>query len=245
MIEAKEAGLFIFYLIENVTKNAALNIIKNTERLLREQKQFHEFSIDNIPLNDETTFALLAGEGVAEIVWFDSADVLDILRQARPSCLEDLSVLNALCRPGVKELIPQFMDCRHGRRSAEYPHPCLENILKETCGIIVYQEQITLIINRVAGYTLAQADILRRILRKGKNEGVNSAREAFVSEAEKRGLTKEDAAHILNALVSCASPMFSKSYWLSYSLLMYQCAYLKARFPKEYTKALKKRAAST
>jgi DNA polymerase-3 subunit alpha len=238
--EAKEMGFFPFIFAEGVSKNTAFNIIKNTERLLKKQKQFCEFSVDAIPLDDEATFALIADEGITGILWFNIADMLDTLRQARPSCLEDLTALYALYRPGVKEFIPQFIDCRHGRRPVEYPHSCLEDILKETYGIILYPEQITQIISHVAGYTLARVDMLRGIMRKEKGEGFNTERETFITEAEKRGLTREDAAHIFNTVASCTGHVSSKSFWLAHSLLLYQCAYLKAHFPKEYNKSLKK-----
>jgi DNA polymerase-3 subunit alpha len=242
MEESKEAGLFTFCLLSTYGKNSALNIIKNTEKLLKKQKRFREFSVDNIPLDDETTFALLADEGIAEIAWWfdNTGSARDILRQVRPSCLEDISALSVLYCSRLSELIPQFIDCRHGRRPVEYPHPCLEDILKETYGIIVYPEQILRIISHVAGYTVTRADILRGILYKGKDEVSDAERQTFITEAEKRGLTREDAVHIFNTLASCVGHVLSKSFYITQSLLMYQCAYLKTHFLKEYNKAFKK-----
>jgi DNA polymerase-3 subunit alpha len=123
---------------------------------------------------------------------------------------------------------------RHGSEPVEYPDPCLEDILKETYGIIVYQEQVMLIIQRVTGYGLAQADILRRILGKHQLEEIAPEKERFISDAKKQGFKEKDAEHIFEILLPAAGYSFNKSHTVAYSLLSYQTAWLKANFPDEF-----------
>jgi DNA polymerase-3 subunit alpha len=212
-----------------------LDTIKHTEELIRKRgAQYADFSINTIPLDDKPTFAIIS-EGKTEGVFqFESEGMQEVLQQAKPGCINDLIMLNALYRPGPMEYIPLLIDRRNGRQAVEYPDPCLEDILKETYGIILYQEQVMLIIQRIAGYSLAQADSLRRILGKRKPDEMNVEKERFVSTARKQGFTETDAERIFEILVPVAEWAFNKSHAAAYSLLAYQTAYLKVNFPDEF-----------
>ena len=160
-----------------------------------------------------------------------------ILKQAKPSCMEDLIALNALYRPGPMDNIPQFIDSKTGKTPITYPDPCLEPILKETYGVIVYQEQVMQVAQRIGGYSLGQADLLRRAMGKKKHEVMVKEKEKFVAGAVANGFKAADADRIFEILIPFAGYGFNKSHAAAYSVVAYRTAYLKANYPAEFMAA--------
>jgi len=212
-----------------------LTLIKNAIGLIR--KHGVEIDEDRIPDDDPKTFALL-GEGRSTSVFqFESSGMQDILKKAKPSSIEDLIALNALYRPGPMENIPQFIDSKWGRQAIVYPDPCLEPILKETYGVIVYQEQVMQVAQRIAGYSLGQADLLRRAMGKKKVDVMMKEKEKFVAGAVKNGFAASAADRIFDILVPFAGYGFNKSHAAAYSVVSYRTAWLKANWPAEFMAA--------
>jgi DNA polymerase-3 subunit alpha len=215
-----------------------LTLIKNTENLIRRRGgSYAAFDITAISEEDEAAYKML-GEGKSTCIFqFESEGMQNILKQAKPNKLEDLIALNALYRPGPMDNIPQFIDSKWGRRTIEYPDPCLEDILKETYGVIVYQEQVMQVAQTIAGFSLGQADNLRRAMGKKKIEAMVKEKEKFIAGAVERGFTEQNADRIFEILIPFAGYGFNKSHAAAYSLLAYQTAYLKANFPAEFMAA--------
>jgi DNA polymerase-3 subunit alpha len=215
----------------------ALDVIKRTEDLIRTQSaQYADFSVKSVPENDQAVFSMLGEGDSSHVFQFESEGMQNILRQVKPSSIEDLIILNAIYRPGIMVNIPLLTRRKHGEEPVEYPDPCLEDILKETYGIIVYQEQIMYIIQRIAGYSLAQADLLRRTLCKQNKEQIIFEKENFVMAAEKNGFEEPDAERIFALLVSASPIAFNKSLALAYAIVAYRTAYLKAHFRDDFVK---------
>jgi DNA polymerase-3 subunit alpha len=212
-----------------------LTLIKHTIDLIR--RRGIEIDEEKIPEDDEKTFALL-GEGKSTSVFqFESTGMQGILKQAKPSCMEDLIALNALYRPGPMDYIPQYIESKSGRAPITYPDPCLEPILKETYGVIVYQEQVMQVAQRIGGYSLGQADLLRRAMGKKKVEVMVKEKEKFIAGAVKSGFKAEDADRIFEILIPFAGYGFNKSHAAAYSVVAYRTAYLKANYPAEFMAA--------
>jgi DNA polymerase III subunit alpha len=212
-----------------------LTLIKHTIELIR--KRGIEIEESRIPEDDKRTFDLL-GEGKSTSVFqFESSGMQAILKQAKPSCMEDLIALNALYRPGPMAYIPQFIESKWGRTPITYPDPCLEPILKETYGVIVYQEQVMQVAQRIGGYSLGQADLLRRAMGKKKLEVMVKEKEKFIAGAVKNGFKAEDADRIFEILIPFAGYGFNKSHAAAYSVVAYRTAYLKANYPAEFMAA--------
>ncbi|MDR2150523.1 MAG: DNA polymerase III subunit alpha [Spirochaetaceae bacterium] len=215
-----------------------LDLIKNASDLIRRRGgRYADFSLDTISETDPVTYKMLGEGKSAGIFQFESGGMQNILRQAQPSRIEDLIALNALYRPGPMDYIPQYIDSKSGKQKIMYPDPCLEPILKETYGVIVYQEQVMQVAQKIAGYTLGQADILRRAMGKKKIEVMVKEKEKFVAGAKNRGFKEADADRIFEILVPFAGYGFNKSHATAYSLIAYQTAYLKANFPAEFMAA--------
>jgi DNA polymerase-3 subunit alpha len=212
-----------------------LTLIKNTVDLIK--RRGIEVDIDAVPEDDEKTFELL-GEGKSKCIFqFESSGMQGILRQAKPGCIEDLIALNALYRPGPMENIPQFIDAKWGRKPIRYPHPSLEKVLKETYGVIVYQEQVMEIVQIIAGFTLGQADILRRAMGKKKLKEMERLKKDFLKGAAEKGISAKEAEKIFTLLEPFAGYGFNKSHAAAYSVLAYKTAYLKANYPAEFMAA--------
>ena len=217
----------------------ALDVIKRTEELISSKSaQYADFSVKAVPENDQAVFSMLGAGESYHVFQFESEGMQNILRQVKPSSIEDLIILNAMYRPGTMEYIPMLIRQKQGGNMVEYPDPCLEDILKETYGILVYQEQIMYIIQRIAGYSLAQADLLRRTLCKQNQEQIIFEKENFVMSAEKNGFEEPDAERIFALLVSASPIAFNKSNALAYALVAYRTAYLKAHFRDDFEKAV-------
>jgi DNA polymerase-3 subunit alpha len=215
-----------------------LDVIKHSEELIRGRGgEYAAFSVKTVSETDEATFKML-GEGKSfEIFQFESEGMQNILKQARPSSIKELIALNALYRPGPMENIPKFIDSKWGRRVIEYPDPSLEEVLKETYGVITYQEQVLQVARIVAGFTLGHADELRRAMGKKNMEKMRKEKEKFIAGAVERGYRAKDADRIFELLIPFAGYGFNKSHAAAYSVVAYQTAYLKANFPAEFMAA--------
>jgi DNA polymerase-3 subunit alpha len=225
-----------------------LDAIKNTEELIRKRGvPYAGFSIDTIPLDDKLTFTMLGKGNMAGVFQCKSNKMREIFRKAKPDCIPDLAALNAfchhcfrdlvtlnvLCHPGLNDYIPLFIDCKHGRQPVALD-PCLEDILKETCGIILFQEQVMQMIQLITGCTLAQSDTIRRIMAQQGYKKIRIEEKRFILNVARRGFTEQNAEYLFDMLTEFAKYSSSKSHAVSYALLTYQTAYLKVHFPKEY-----------
>ncbi len=212
-----------------------LTLIKQTEDLIR--KKGTGFSSENIPEDDEKTFKLL-GEGKSVCVFqFESSGMQGILKQAKPNSIEDLIALNALYRPGPMQYIPQFIDSKMGRQPISYPHKDLEEVLKPTYGVIVYQEQVMKVAQIIGGFSLGKADILRRAMGKKKVKEMEKMKVEFIAGAKKKGYTEKLASDVFEMLKPFAGYGFNKSHAAAYSVVAYKTAYLKANYPSEFMAA--------
>ena len=215
-----------------------LDVIKHTGELIhRRGGEYADFSIEQISETDEATFKML-GEGKSfEVFQFESEGMQNVLKQAKPDSIEDLIALNSLYRPGPMDNIPQFIDSKNGRQAISYPDPSLENVLKETYGVIVYQEQVMQVARTIAGFTLGHADELRRAMGKKIMEKMVAEKEKFIAGAVERGYSQKKADDIFELLVPFAGYGFNKSHAAAYSVVAYHTAYLKANFPHEFMAA--------
>ena len=192
------------------------------------------FAFENIPLDDANTYKLFS-EGRTEAVFqFESRGMQGMLRDARPTRLEDLIALNALYRPGPMDLIPSFVARKHGREPVEYPHPLVADMLSETYGIMVYQEQVMQTAQLLGGYSLGGADLLRRAMGKKKPEEMAQHRLIFREGAAKNGITEGKADEIFDLMEKFAGYGFNKSHAAAYSLLAYHTAWLKVHYTAEF-----------
>ena len=212
-----------------------LTVIADTVKLLAKRGVIVD--IDNIPLDDQATFDLFGrGETVA-VFQFESSGMREYLRKLKPKSIEDLVAMNALYRPGPMEMIEDFILRRHGKTPIEYLHPALEPILRETYGVIVYQEQVMRIASELGGFSLGKADLLRRAMGKKKAELMLQQRQEFVEGAKKRGIDEQTAVAIFELMERFAQYGFNKSHATAYSIVAYQTAYLKVHFPAEFMAA--------
>jgi DNA polymerase-3 subunit alpha len=215
-----------------------LTLIKHTEELIRRRGgEYAGFSIAGIPETDKAVFEMMGEGKSAGVFQFESPGMQKVLKKARPTSIEDLIALNALYRPGPMDNIDQFVDCKWGRKPIEYPHPVLEEVLKETYGVIVYQEQVMQVARIIAGYSLGQADILRKAMGKKKLEVMKEEKAKFIAGAREKGFTAEKADEIFEILIPFAGYGFNKAHSTCYAILAYQTAYLKANFPAEFMAA--------
>ena len=212
-----------------------LTLIRNTEELIR--KKDPSFSIDDIDMEDKAVFDMLSRGYSACVFQFESGGMRRILRDSRPRCIEDLVALNALYRPGPMQFIPQYVDSKLGKKEITYPDPCLEDILKNTYGVIVYQEQVMQVAQRIAGYTLGEADILRRIMGKKKVDKMAEKLVKFRTRAAQNGFDPDHAEEIFHILEPFAGYGFNKSHAVAYTIVAYQTAWLKCHYPAEFMAA--------
>lgn len=194
--------------------------------------------IKDLPLDDGPTFELLSKGETTGVFQLESDGMKSVLKRLKPSRFEDIVAVNALYRPGPMENIPQFIERKHGHEKITYPHPDLETILKNTYGVIVYQEQIMQIASKMAGFSLGEADLLRRAVSKKQKSVLDKEREHFVSGAIQKGYSVETANAIYDLIVKFANYGFNRSHAVAYSLIAYQLAYLKAHYPLYFMAAL-------
>ncbi len=196
--------------------------------------------LDSLPLDDEATYKLFARGDTTAIFQFESHGMRDILRRYQPTRIEDLTALNALYRPGPIQggMIDDFINRKHGKTKVSYELPQLQDILEETYGVILYQEQVMQIANRLASFSLGEADILRRAMGKKKKEEMAAQRAKFLAGCEKNKINEKKAVRIFDLMEEFAGYGFNKSHSCAYALLAYQTAYLKTHFPVEFMAAL-------
>ena len=229
MIQVEELGLLKidFLGLKNLT------IIEDCIRMIREN---HGVEIDwpAIGLADEETYALFQrgdGFGVFQV---ESSGMREMLRMARPTCFEDIVALIALYRPGPMDYIPQFCKRKHGEEPISYAHPWMEDALKETYGVMVYQEQVMQIAQKLAGYTLGGADLLRRAMGKKKVEEMDKQRKTFVEGCAKNDIPADLANQIFDDITKFAAYAFNKAHAAAYAVITYRTGYLKAHYPAEF-----------
>jgi len=216
-----------------------LTVIDRALKLIR-QDIGTDVKLDTIPMDDPKTYNLLCRADSLGIFQLESDGMRDLLKKMKPEQFSDLIALVALYRPGPMEsgMIDTFVETKHGHRLPEYPLPQLKEVLEETYGVIVYQEQVMKIANILAGYSLGDADILRRAMGKKIPEVMEKEREKFMTGALKNNIPEQKATYIFDLMAKFAGYGFNKSHSAAYALIAYQTAYLKAHYPAQYMAAL-------
>ena len=214
---------------------ATLTILERAKELIKSRHPGQEsFAFEDIPLDDKPTYQLFTDGKTEAVFQFESRGMQGMLRDAKPTRLEDLIALNALYRPGPMDLIPSFVARKHGREEVLYPHPLVEGVLSETYGIMVYQEQVMQTAQVLGGYTLGGADLLRRAMGKKKAEEMALHRQIFRDGAVKNNINIETADEIFDLMERFAGYGFNKSHAAAYSLLAYHTAWVKVHFTAEF-----------
>jgi DNA polymerase-3 subunit alpha len=212
-----------------------LTVITDAIKLL--QKRGIELDIDRIPLDDPKSFALMSSGHTAGVFQLEGSGMRDMLKRLKPNRFEDIIAVVALYRPGPMDNIPSYIARKHGTETVTYPYPNLQEILEETYGIIIYQEQVMQIAQVLAGYSLGSADLLRRAMGKKIKSEMAAQREVFVDGSVERGVDKAKASEIFDLVDKFAGYGFNKSHAAAYALVAYQTAYLKANYPVEFIAA--------
>jgi DNA polymerase-3 subunit alpha len=204
------------------------------EFIMKRHKGQENFRFEDVPLDDPKVYALFSRGQTEAVFQFESRGMQGMLRDAKPTRLEDLIALNALYRPGPMDLIPSFVARKHGREVVEYPHPLLEPVLAETYGIMVYQEQVMQSAQILGGYSLGGADLLRRAMGKKKPEEMAEHRLIFRKGAAEKGIGQEKADEVFDLMEKFAGYGFNKSHAAAYSLLAYHTGWLKVHYTAEF-----------
>jgi DNA polymerase-3 subunit alpha len=212
-----------------------LTVIDRSVRLIK--RRGIDIDMARLPLDDEKTFRMLAKGDAAGIFQLESSGMRDVLKNLRPDAFEDIIALVALYRPGPMDNIPSYIKRKHGHETPDYMHEWLRPVLEETYGVIIYQEQVMQIAQILAGYSLGQADLLRRAMGKKKQEEMDAQRASFVQGASAKGVDPEQASFIFNLVDKFAGYGFNKSHAAAYALVSYQTAWLKANYPVEFLAA--------
>jgi DNA polymerase-3 subunit alpha len=228
MKHAEMAGLVKFDFLGLKT----LTVIDQTCKLIRENGQ--EIDIDAIPIDDPASYKLLSDGQTTGVFQMESAGMRDALRKMKPDTIEDIIALISLYRPGPMENIPTYIARKHGKETPDYMHEKLEETLKETYGVIIYQEQVMQIAQILGGYTLGGADLLRRAMGKKIKEEMDAQREIFLEGSDKNNVPKKQANEIFDKVAKFAGYGFNKSHAAAYAMIGYQTAYLKANHPVEF-----------
>jgi DNA polymerase III subunit alpha len=214
-----------------------LTVISHTLDLISQTRN-ERVPIEEIPLDDPATFQLLGEARTAGIFQLESSGMQDLLRKLKPGRMEDIIALVALYRPGPMNMIDDFIQRRHGKVKVRYDHPAMEKVLQETYGIMVYQEQVMQIASELAGFSLGEADILRRAMGKKDPEMMDRQRKKFLQGAKGRGISEGKAEKIFDQMTQFAGYGFNKSHAAAYAMIAYRTAYLKANYPVEFMTAL-------
>lgn len=212
------------------TIQQALELIEKTKGV--------KVDLDGLPLDDKKTYELLAKGETMGVFQLESAGMKRVAKSLKPSQFSDVSALLALYRPGPMELIPQFIEGKHNPDGIQYLHPKLKQVFEETYGVMVYQEQVMQIFSLMAGYSLGEADMIRRAMGKKKISILDANKKRFVLESGKRGYNKKVAEKVWQYIMAFANYGFNKAHAASYAMISYQTAYLKANYPVEYMTAL-------
>ena len=224
----EQAGLVKFDFLGLKT----LTVIQNALGMIKQRGV--DIDIGHIPLDDAKTYDLYASAKTVAVFQVESSGMMDALRRMKPTTIEDIIALVALYRPGPMENIPTFCDVKNGRRDREFLHPSIDPILDETQGIIVYQEQVMQIAQRMAGYSLGGADLLRRAMGKKIQAAMDAERPKFIKGAGENGVDEKKATEVWNLLDKFANYGFNKSHAAAYGVVSYQTAWLKANYPVEF-----------
>ncbi len=203
-----------------------------------EQSTGTTLDVRKLPLDDTRTYELLARGDCVGVFQLESPQMRRYIQELQPGNVREVAAMVALYRPGPMAHIPRFIRCKHGQEKIEYPHPLLKDLLEETYGVIVYQDQVMRIAQIIAGYTLGQADVLRRAMGKKKKEEMVKQREKFIEGAAANNISKQKADEIFDLMEPFAGYAFNKAHAVCYAMVAYQTAYLKANFPLEYMAAL-------
>ncbi|WP_440999608.1 DNA polymerase III subunit alpha [Fodinibius sp. SL11] len=214
-----------------------LSILKTSIKYVEKNHGIH-YELDEIPENDEKTFELYQKGNTVGTFQFESDGMRKYLQQLKPTELDDLIAMNALYRPGPMQFIPEYIDRKHGRTEVEYPHPDLEELLEPTYGIMIYQEQIMKAAQKIANYSLGEADLLRRAMGKKKKKVMDEQRAIFTERAIENGVSEEKAEELFDIMAEFANYGFNKSHSAAYSVVAYQTAFFKANYPSEYMAAV-------
>ncbi|SDE16531.1 DNA polymerase III subunit alpha [Sporomusa acidovorans] len=216
-----------------------LTVIGDAIALIKENRG-EELDIEHIPLDDSKTCAMLSVGDTSGVFQMESSGMTNLVKDLRPERFDDLIPLVALYRPGPlgSGMVSDFIAGRHGKKQVTYLHPLLEPILKDTFGVILYQEQVMQIASVLAGFTLGQADLLRRAMGKKKHAVLAAQRENFLKGAAERGIDAKLAQDVFELMTHFADYGFNKSHSAAYALVAYQTAYLKAHYPQEFYAAL-------
>ena len=214
-----------------------LTIIQNTLRIVKKTKGL-EINIDDIPLDDKKTYALLQKAETTGVFQLESSGMKRYLKQLRPNNLEDIIAMVALYRPGPMDWIPDFIDRKHGRKEMSYLHPKLKSILEKTYGVAVYQEQVMQIARDLAGFSLGEADVLRKAMGKKIFALIQEQKYKFIDGCVKQGIDKKIGEKVFAFIEPFAGYGFNRSHAACYALVGYQTAYLKAHFPAAFMAAL-------
>ena len=214
-----------------------LDIIQDALGLIEKHRGV-KLVVEDLPLNDQPTYQIFSKGFTSGVFQFESRGMRDILRRYQPDRLDDLIALNALYRPGPMDMIDDFIDRKHGRKQVTFDFPETKDILEESFGVIIYQEQVMQLSNRLAGYSLGDADILRRAMGKKKQEEMDKQRARFVQGALAQGHSQRKVEKIFDQMAKFAGYGFNKSHSAAYAYLAYVTAYLKAHYPLEFMSAL-------
>jgi DNA polymerase-3 subunit alpha len=215
---------------------ANLTILAKAKELIH-QNQGIDIDLHQIPMDDARTFNLLSSGETAGIFQLEGAGMRKTGILLKPTNFNDIAAIVALYRPGPMEHIQTFIDGKHGKKAVSYPHPALASILEETYGVIVYQEQVLFIVQAFAGYSLGQADIFRKAMGKKIPEVMKKEKRNFINGAGGKGFSTEIAEQIFSLIEPFSGYAFNKAHAVSYALIAYQTAYLKAHYPAEYITA--------
>jgi DNA polymerase-3 subunit alpha len=214
-----------------------LSILKETVINVKQNRGI-DIDIDAIPIDDTATYELYSRGDTVGTFQFESDGMRKYLRDLQPTQFEDLIAMNALYRPGPMQYIPDFIDRKHGRKKIEYKIPVMEQYLKDTYGITVYQEQVMLLSRLLGGFTRGQSDELRKAMRKKIRKKLDSLKPKVVAGCKKNGYSEKVVSNIWKDWEAFASYAFNKSHATCYSWVAYQTAYLKANYPAEYMAGL-------
>jgi len=206
-----------------------LTVIKKTVNSLKENNI--NVNLKDLPLDDPKTFELLCSGETMGVFQLESAGMREVLKQMKPNKFEDIIALVALFRPGPMQNISKYNNCKHGIEKPDYLHPKIEHILKETYGVIIYQEQVMQIAQSLSGFSAGKADILRKAMGKKKSAEMERQKKDFIEGAVKNGITKDQAVYIFQLVEKFAQYGFNKSHAAAYALIAYQTAYLKTHYP--------------
>jgi DNA polymerase-3 subunit alpha len=245
---AKDADLFVTQFDGKVIEDAGmlkmdflgLKTLSILKTAIQQVKDNHgkEYNLDDIPLDDETTFEFFKKGLTVGVFQFESEGMRKHLKDLKPETINDLIAMNALYRPGPMQFIPDYIKRKHGEETVEYPHDDLMGILKPTHGIMVYQEQIMMVAQKMGGYSLGEADVLRRIMGKKKADLLPPEEKKFMTQAQELGYSKAVAKDVFDKMALFAGYGFNKSHSAAYSVVAYQTMYFKANYTAEYMAAV-------